>query len=131
MIDAGFFTGSLRGNTKRNMLYAAVGSGEMPGRVVCEKPVSLRPGDIFLLCSDGFWENVGEEVMEAALQQAHSPEQWVDDMMRGLPDPHAPDQDNYSALAIWVGDREEVTTRILAKKPRPPKLRAGHEECQE
>ncbi|MDR3086571.1 MAG: protein phosphatase 2C domain-containing protein, partial [Azoarcus sp.] len=25
MIDAGFFTGSLRGNTKRNMLYAAVG----------------------------------------------------------------------------------------------------------
>jgi hypothetical protein len=28
-------------------------SGEMPGRVVCEKPVSLRPGDIFLLCSDG------------------------------------------------------------------------------
>ncbi|MDR0716062.1 MAG: serine/threonine-protein phosphatase [Azoarcus sp.] len=116
MIDAGMFNGALRGNRKRSMLYAAVGSGEIPERAVRDKPLALLSGDIFLLCSDGFWESIGEEVMEAALQQAASPEQWLDAMVREIAEPDAADQDNYSVLAVWVGDREEITTRILAKK---------------
>jgi serine/threonine protein phosphatase PrpC len=117
MIDAGMCGGAIRGNKKRNLLYAAVGSGEIPERVVCDKPLALQSGDIFLLCSDGFWEGVGEEIMEGLLQQAATPEAWIDNMMSELPDPDASEQDNYSALAVWVGDREEVTTRIIRKKP--------------
>ncbi|MDR2208892.1 MAG: serine/threonine-protein phosphatase [Azoarcus sp.] len=113
MIDAGFFTGTLRGNCKRNMLYAAVGSDEMPERAVRDAPFTVQFGDVFLLCTDGLWENVSEEIMEEMLRQAKTPEQWIDDMMGKLPDPCAPDLDNFSALAVWIGEREEITTRIL------------------
>ncbi len=115
MIDAGLFSGATRGNRERNTLYAAVGSGSVPGRAVCEKPLALLPGDIFLLCTDGFWESIGEETMEALLQHAVSPEHWIDSMVGQLPNPDAAGQDNFSALAIWVGEREEVT-RILAEE---------------
>jgi serine/threonine protein phosphatase PrpC len=118
MIDAGFFSGTLRGNCKRNMLYAAVGSGEMPEHAIRDEPFALQSGDIFLLCTDGLWENVGEEIMEEMLQYAKTPEQWIDDMMDQLPDPCAPDLDNFSALAVWIGEREEITTRMLAELPR-------------
>ena len=115
MIDAGFFTGELRGNCKRNMLYAAVGSEEMPEHAVHDDPFPLHPGDVFLLCSDGFWENVSEDIMEEILQEVETPEEWIDDMMDEIPDPYPPDLDNFSALAIWIGEREAMTTRILTE----------------
>jgi len=118
MIDAGFFTGELRGNCKRNMLYAAVGCEEMPECAIHDEPFPLHSGDIFLLCSDGFWENVSEDVMEEMLRQAETPEQWIDDMMKRIPNPCAPDLDNFSALAVWVGEHEAVTTRIPSEKSR-------------
>ena len=105
MIDAGFATGDLRGNCKRNMLYAAVGCDAVPERAVRDEPLALQPGDIFLLCTDGFWESIAEDTMEAALREAASPKQWIDDMMRKVPEPDSPGQDNYSAMAIWVGGR--------------------------
>jgi serine/threonine protein phosphatase PrpC len=116
MIDGGLLDGATRGNKQRNVLYAAVGSGEIPALAVCEKPLKLQPGDIFLLCSDGFWESVSEEVMEEMLLEAESPEQWLNDMVRQVSDPCAAEQDNFSALAIWVGKAEENTRRIPAHK---------------
>jgi len=111
MIDAGFAHGAARGDKRRNTLYASVGNGEVPALAVCEKPLALHSGDIFLLCTDGFWEGVSEDEMEALLMKAESPERWINDMVRRLDVP-AEDQDNFSALAIWVGEREE-TTRVL------------------
>ncbi len=115
MIDAGFFTGEVRGNCKRNMLYAAVGCEDMPECAIHDEPFPLYSGDIFLLCSDGFWENVSEDVMEEMLRQAKTPEQWIDDMMEKIPTPYAADLDNFSALVVWVGEQEAVTTRILTE----------------
>ena len=114
MIDSGLVGNKTHGN--RNVLYATVGSGEIPEQAVCEKPLALQSGDIFLLCSDGFWESVSEEVMEEMLPQAESPEQWLNDMMRELLDHPAAEQDNFSALAIWVGTPEESTRRMPVRK---------------
>ena len=36
----------------------------------------------FLLCSDGFWENITEQQMADALRNANSPEIWLDNMRR-------------------------------------------------
>ena len=125
LMDAGFFTGALRGNIKRNMLYAAVGCEEMPERVVCEEPAVVRSGDVFLLCSDGFWEALREDIMEELLQQARTPDEWLESLVDAVPEPDAPGQDNFSALAIWVGEREEATTRIEPpRKPKNPKADA-------
>jgi len=118
MIDSGLLDGAARGNKHRNVLYAAVGSGEIPAQAVCENPLALQSGDIFLLCSDGFWESVSEGVMEEMLLEAESPEQWLNDMVCQLPDPSAAEQDNFSALAIWVGMPEESTRRISVQKAK-------------
>ncbi|MCL2876004.1 MAG: protein phosphatase 2C domain-containing protein [Betaproteobacteria bacterium] len=115
MIDAGLISGSIRDNKKRAILYAAVGSGDIPRRAVCKKPLALRQGDTFLLCSDGFWESINESMMETVLQEAISPQHWINDMVIQVPNPKASNQDNFSALAIWVGDREEVTRIIIRK----------------
>ena len=52
--------------------------------------------------SDGFWEYVDEEEMEAALAQAGTPEQWLEQMRQLLARRAPSDNDNNSAAAIWV-----------------------------
>ncbi|MCL2590789.1 MAG: protein phosphatase 2C domain-containing protein [Betaproteobacteria bacterium] len=121
MIDAGLISSSMRGNKKRTVLYAAVGSGDIPEQAVCQKPLALKSGDIFLLCSDGFWESVSEEEMESVLQQATSPQHWINGMVYQFSNPEAGDQDNFSALAVWVGDQEEVTRIVIRKAPKQAK----------
>ena len=102
MKDAGFFSGELRGNPKRSMLYAAVGSEDLPQKVGNEEPFAIENGDAFLLCTDGFWESVEEPDMEASLQQAKTPAEWLDGMVARIAQPAAAGQDNFSALAVWV-----------------------------
>jgi serine/threonine protein phosphatase PrpC len=70
---------------------------------VTEGPVLLAAGDVFLLCSDGFWEPVTEEDMMATLATASSPEIWLEEMEQGLTERVGPDHDNYTALAVFVG----------------------------
>ncbi len=113
MIDAGFVRGDLRGRQERNALYAAVGSPETPPTAVCDSPLQVLQGDVFLLCSDGFWDALPEAVMEEELRGAATPEEWVKRMLSRIKRPaRESDMDNFSALAVWVGKRIEVT-RIL------------------
>ena len=55
----------------------------------------------FLLCSDGFWEYVYEEEMEADLIRSQSPEEWLLHLkarhMHRIP----PDNDNNTVSAVW------------------------------
>ncbi|MDH5857396.1 PP2C family protein-serine/threonine phosphatase [Lampropedia aestuarii] len=111
MIDAGFASGSSRGNTERNTLYASVGSVEVPQQAVSASALMLESGDAFLLCSDGFWESVDESCMESALRQSGSSAQWLDEMVRTITTIDDGSRDNLSAMAVWVGEQEE-TTRI-------------------
>lgn len=109
MMDAGFVRGELRGRGDRTALYAAVGSGDTPPTALCEAPLALMPGDAFLLCSDGFWEVLDEADMEEALKGATLPEEWVKGMLARIAQPAAVGMDNFSAIAVWVGERIEVT----------------------
>jgi len=115
MIDVGYIQGDLRGELRarpeRSALYAAVGGGDTPPNAVCEEPLIVSSGDIFLLCSDGFWDALPEAIMEQTLRDAKTPEQWLHLMLAHI-QPAASDLDNFSALTVWVGTRIEVT-RIL------------------
>ena len=42
----------------------------------------LTPGDAFLLCSDGFWELVGENEMLADRMAAAGADEWAEKMLR-------------------------------------------------
>lgn len=117
MIDAGFAQGDSRGNMDRNTLYASVGSAEVPPHAICSEALVLKSGDAFLLCSDGFWEHVDESTMELTLLQSHGSQAWIDNMVATIAQVDGADNDNLSALAVWVGEQEECT-RIQSFHPQ-------------
>jgi serine/threonine protein phosphatase PrpC len=105
LIDAGLTAGGdTRNHPKRHMLYAAIGAdGEEPPAI--QQPLALQDGDALLICTDGLWEWVTEEVMEQCLVTASSVQHWLDAMCaaadaRAKTSPDA--RDNYTAQAIWV-----------------------------
>lgn len=113
MLDAGYSREPIRGSSYRNALYASVGSEEVPSTALGAEPLSLVEGDAFLMCSDGFWDALDECGMEAALQDVDTPEAWMQGMVDMIRQEGATVDDNFSALAVWVGKKISVT-RILA-----------------
>jgi serine/threonine protein phosphatase PrpC len=109
MVDAGFIKPEeARHHPRKNQLLAAMGSEDMPAVHVSE-PHSLREGDAFLLCSDGWWDQLEPEDMERTLAQAPNPTAWLDSMAALVGQRQVPNQDNYTAVAVWAGDPAEVT----------------------
>lgn len=43
-------------------------------------PEMIRPGDSFLICTDGFWENIHERKIEKTLKRSKTAEEWLDKM---------------------------------------------------
>lgn len=59
-------------------------------------------GDAFLLCSDGFWEDVIEPDMERALGTNAAPRAWLESLAAVVEDADRPDRDNCTACAVWI-----------------------------
>lgn len=94
---------ALRHDPDRSRLLRNMG-GPGPLRAsVLGNAVPLDPGDVFLLCSDGFWEPLLEPVMEGALSPATTMRAWLE-RLAGLIEAYGdPSQDNYTALAVRIG----------------------------
>ena len=105
---------------KKNQLVAALGiDGEVDPHTVV-RPVELLDGDAFLLCSDGWWESIDQHTMRRTLAEALSPQAWLADMQRLIEARQVPRQDNFSAVAVWVGEPGEVgAAGIDDTLPRP------------
>lgn len=103
----------------RNILYAALGTGEEIYFESLEKPFQLQEGDAFLLCSDGFWESVDQDAMITSLGMAGSAEEWLIRMEQLVINKNSTTQDNYSALAVWVGGPNDITLRINKSSVAP------------
>lgn len=109
LIEAGYAsTGQLRTHPQRNILYAALGAGGETPPVVSEE-IDVRPGDAFLVCTDGLWEWVVEDDMERHLRAARGPEEWLAALC-ATAQTHASAsrkvRDNYSAYAVMLGVAE-------------------------
>jgi serine/threonine protein phosphatase PrpC len=101
MVDAGFLDpASVRTSPKRSVLTAAVGNSEECAPTLLEAPEALIGEEVFLICSDGFWEYVDERCMEQQLEQASGPETWLKAMEEELLRNARPNHDNYSAIAV-------------------------------
>lgn len=89
----------IRFHEGRSRLYRALGQPE--GLEVDVGSFPYIPGEhAFLLCSDGFWEFIVEQEMEAALRATDTAQAWLD-KMRALVDARLePDSDNNSAIVI-------------------------------
>lgn len=96
-----------------NLLYLALGmSGEADEASYCDAVV-LEEGDVFLLCTDGFWHGIDEEQMQQTLQEVTTPQDWLQLMALKLNATARKNvaQDNYSAVAIWTGEPPQTMLR--------------------
>jgi serine/threonine protein phosphatase PrpC len=103
MVDAGFLEpNSVRTSPKRSVLTAAMGNSEDCDPAVPDAPFTLTGDEVFLLCSDGFWEYIEEAKMEEELGRAAGPEAWLKTLEEELQRGARPHHDNYSAVAVWL-----------------------------
>ncbi len=95
-------TEEIRFHPDRNRLLRALGNASKAEPALARDALLVGEGDVFLLCSDGFWEYVTETEMEADLACAMAPGEWLDRMEDRLLRSAAADHDNYSAIAVFA-----------------------------
>lgn len=87
----------IRQSPDKNRLIRAVGRRNGRLRVDTET-LSGCPGDAFLLCTDGFWNEVTEAEMLADARISRSASSWLDRMRARITCP----SDNHSAIIVWL-----------------------------
>ena len=94
---------SMNKMSNRGALLAALGSADEIEPHVAG-PFALHRSDALLLCSDGWWGGLDFETLSESLAHAATPESWLDAMIDLTQQRADPRQDNYSAIAVWIGD---------------------------
>jgi serine/threonine protein phosphatase PrpC len=110
MVDANLLPEQdMRRHPRRNVLFSALGTVDDLSIAISGDAFALADGDVFLLCTDGFWEHVDETAMIDAISRAASPGEWLELLATHVRDAAATRQDNFTATAVWVGDPLQTT----------------------
>lgn len=114
MIDAGYGDAAMiRTHPQRSLLTSAIGnSGELSVSVSGE-PAPLQAGDVFLMCTDGWWEYIEEGLMQTALSESVSLQDWLTRMATIVSQTASEGHDNFTAVAIALRDDEESPTTVI------------------
>jgi hypothetical protein len=117
MVSAGELSPEkIRHHPDRNRLLRALGNADGGFRPeIPAEPRTLYRGTTFLLCTDGFWENVSEGEMEIDLAKAENPRDWLGKMETRLLERITNESDNYTALAVFFDS--ESAARAPVPKP--------------
>jgi serine/threonine protein phosphatase PrpC len=103
MLDAGWLDAArLHEIRHRGVLLAALGSAEDIVPHISE-PFALQPADVFLLCSDGWWNSLEPQFDTGLLGGGVTPDEWLDQMLAQTLAQGNPRQDNLSAIACRIG----------------------------
>jgi PPM family protein phosphatase len=103
MVNAGELSPrDIRHHEDRNRLLRSLGNpnGDLHPEFLPQGR-TLYKETAFLLCTDGFWENVSEAEMEIDLAKAGSPRDWLAKMEDRLLERTTEDSDNYSAITVF------------------------------
>ena len=110
MVDAGFIKPfEAKHHPRKNQLLAAMGTEEQIQVHVPEQPVGVVEGDAYLLCTDGWWDNLDADDLEDTLSRSETAQQWLDHMAVLIGQRQGANQDNYTAVAVWVGNPGDIT----------------------
>jgi serine/threonine protein phosphatase PrpC len=110
----------IRHHPDRNRLLRALGDNRENIQARVHEEETLQEGDVFLLCTDGFWEYVTEEEMLTSLYESANPDDWLKRMESQYLDPVVKEEalregkekeenDNYTAIAVWYGEKPSLT----------------------
>ncbi|CAN5317918.1 protein phosphatase 2C domain-containing protein [soil metagenome] len=106
LADAGAIAeGEMVTHAQRSELLCALGSEPEDLSVsVSDGAWRILPGDVFLLCSDGYWEHLDDAALTGSLSQAGDPQAWLQALELIVLDAVAekPRHDNYSAISLWA-----------------------------
>ena len=111
MVDAGLLMPEqIRTHPRRSELLSALGSAPEDLLVsTADHPWPLKPHDVFLLCTDGLWEHVNEAEMCASLSRSADPKAWLarleERVLLHAAESGKTGHDNFSGIAVWVGER--------------------------
>jgi PPM family protein phosphatase len=112
LLDAGFITAeAAAAHPLKHHLACAMGVGADFDTHTLERPYALRPGDALLLCSDGWWDALSAADIEQTRLHSEQPQAWLDAMAERVAAAARPQQDNYSAVAVWVDVAHEKQNR--------------------
>ena len=114
----------IRGHEKRNQLYRVMGKPWKKPAYVLGGPIPFEDNQVFLLCSDGFWEYILEEQMEELLRRSETPKEWILAMEQEvLKNGAGKNMDNYSAVALFTNhcSRELSENRLQKSEWREDK----------
>lgn len=97
----------IRKHPDRNRLLKVLGARDVELKFDTAEPMKLDECQAFLLCSDGFWENITERKMCRYLKKSKDVNQWMELMKKevikkGMGD----NMDNNSAIAVWIENEE-------------------------
>lgn len=110
LVDAGYVTpAEARDHPRRNQLVCALGSDEAIRPHTVDEPQAIQDGDAFLMASDGWWETLDGETIESTFAVSRTADDWLALMESRVRLAAQPNQDNYSAIAVWVGDPSQTT----------------------
>jgi len=99
----------------RNMITQCIGCQQMEPEITLAKPVSLKEGDVLLLCSDGLWAPLDDAQMGTILE-THPLQQSLDLMTEQAERNSYPRSDNISVIALrFISNDEPVATTPAAK----------------
>lgn len=92
----------IRTHPDRNQLLRALGDSSETLKYETAE-FDIAEGDAFLLCSDGFWEPVTEDKMEAALAESESAKEWLRTMEKTVRQSICKNEsDNYTAVGVLL-----------------------------
>ncbi len=96
----------IRRQKTRYTLTRTLGSGKDVNPDFSQ-PEMVRPGDSFLLCTDGFWSNIHERQIEKTLKRSGSAKEWLDKMVTIVDKnihhkKYSRFRDSYSAITVKI-----------------------------
>lgn len=92
----------IRFHADRNKLYKAIGKCDEAAPELKELSMNPNVRNAILICTDGFWEYVTEEQMEATLRNAATPKEWVKAMTSYIKKFAKENNDNNTAVALFI-----------------------------
>jgi PPM family protein phosphatase len=111
LVDAGMLEADqMRSHPNRSELRSALGTEDHELEVSSTRGAeAVDAGDVFLMCTDGVWEYITEDVLEQTLQAAATPSDWLAELERRVREAtrHKSSHDNFTALTVWLDEADE------------------------
>jgi serine/threonine protein phosphatase PrpC len=113
----------MKSHPKRNLVTRCVGFQPHPPVPTISDKIPLEKYDMFVLCSDGLWGPLGEEVIVETLTK-NTITQAVENMAELAETKSYPDSDNISVIAFrWVSTDAGEKLEELAKEEAPKSVK--------